>query len=223
VESYARRMPVGKDERYSFLRPDVLYLFQEKQRALVRLLATHARSPLDSLRVLEVGCGAGGNLSELIWLGFNPVNLTGNELLPERAALARRNLPSACRVLEGDATGLDLPDSSFDIVYQSVVFTSVLEPDVQDRLAACMWRWVRPGGGVLWYDFLFDNPWNSDVRGVPLSRIRALFPRGNIDVKRVTLAPPIGRFASKLNTFAYRLMNALPWLRTHVFCWIGKD
>ncbi len=21
-----------------------------------------------------------------------------------------------------------------------------------------MWRWVKPGGGVLWYDFTFDNP-----------------------------------------------------------------
>ena len=41
-----------------------------------------------------------------------------------------------------------------------------------------MWRWVRPGGGVLWYDFTFDNPRNPDVRGVPLARVRELFPHG---------------------------------------------
>ena len=50
---------------------------------------------LSQLRLLEVGCGAGGNLLELLRLGFAPEHLSGIELLPERLALARAVLPEA--------------------------------------------------------------------------------------------------------------------------------
>ena len=85
-----------------------------------------------------------------------------------------------------------------------------------------MWRWVRPGGAVLWYDFRLDNPRNTDVRAVPLRRLRALFAAGEIDARRVTLAPPIGRHVVRLHPAAWRLFNALPLLRTHVLAWVGK-
>lgn len=195
---------------------------QERQRALIRLLSQYAEAPVDELRVIEVGCGAGGNLLELITLGFNPENLMGNELLPARVALARRNLPAACVVAAGDALDLQLRDESCDIVYQSTVFTSLLDPGVRQGLATRMWRWVRPGGCVLWYDFVYDNPSNPDVRGVPLAEVRRLFPTGELHVRRVTLAPPISRRACRVHPFLYHVLNAIPALRTHVLCWIAK-
>jgi hypothetical protein len=45
------------------------------------LLAGHVTAPLGTLRVLEIGCGAGAS-ARVIGLGFNPENLIGNELLP---------------------------------------------------------------------------------------------------------------------------------------------
>jgi hypothetical protein len=85
-----------------------------------------------------------------------------------------------------------------------------------------MWRWVRPGGGVLWYDFTVDNPRNPDVRGVPLARVRALFPVGRVHARRVTLAPPIARVVTRLHPALYTLLNTLPPLRTHMLAWIAK-
>lgn len=219
AERYARRRESGI---YSMLRPEVWKSFQERQREILLLLRRHSRKPPEELQVLEIGCGTGSNLVELIRIGFNPANLVANELLPERAAAARVNLPSACRVIEGDATSLKLPEMSFDIVYQSTVFTSLLDPDFQQRLAACMWKWLRPGGGVLWYDFVYDNPSNPDVRGVPLKRVRELFPDGTLSFKRVTLAPPISRRVCRIHHRAYDIFNAVPLLRTHLLCWIGK-
>ena len=105
---------------------------------------------------------------------------------------------------------------------QSTVFTSLLDDAFQQRLAERMWRWVRPGGAVLWYDFSWDNPRNPDVRGVPLARVRALFPEGTVHARRVTLAPPIGRAVVRVHPAAWRLFNAVPWLRTHVLAWIAK-
>ncbi len=219
AERYARR---GGDERYNPLRADVWQTQQERQRALIALLVRHARQPLAELDVLEVGCGRGDNLLELLRLGFDPARLVANELLPERAAVARRRLPAAIKLLEGDALAQPLPEAGFDIVLQSTVFSSLLDDAFQQRLAAAMWRWLKPGGAVLWYDFTVNNPRNPDVRGVPLKRVAELFPGARIDARRVTLAPPIARQVVKLHPAAWRLCNALPLLRTHLLAWVDK-
>ena len=73
----------------------------------------------------------------------------------------------------GDATQAPVAPGSQDIVLQSTVFSSLLDDAFQQRLADTMWRWLKPGGAVLWYDFTVNNPRNPDVRGVPLARVRA--------------------------------------------------
>ena len=216
---YARR-DVGS--RYSLLRPDVWQMVQERQRAMLRLFVRLGFTDLSALRLLEVGCGSGGNLLELLRLGFSPANLSGVELLPGRFAAARVALPAALSLVEGDALQLTLPAASQDIVFVSTVFSSLLADAFQQRLADAMWRWVQPGGGVLWYDFTVDNPRNPDVRGVPLHRLRALFPQGRVQAQRVTLAPPIARAVTGVHPGLYPVFNALPMLRTHVLAWVGK-
>jgi SAM-dependent methyltransferase len=220
AERYARRS-AGHD-LYSPLRPEVLLARQERQRVMLDLLSRHAPQPLGRLRVLEVGCGIGSNLLELASLGFDASRLVGNELLPERAAAARRQLPAATALHEGDATQLPFDGDSFDLVYQSTVFSSLLDNGFQQRLANAMWRWVRPGGAVLWYDFTYNNPRNPDVRGIPLARVHALFPSACIDARRVTLAPPLSRSAARIHPAVCRVVSGLPLLRTHLLCWIGK-
>jgi SAM-dependent methyltransferase len=220
ADRYARRAAAG--DRYSPLKPDVWQTLQERQRAMLRLFARLGWHDLAALRVTEVGCGAGDNLLELLRLGFAPEHLTGIELLGDRHAQARHRLPAATTVHLGDATGVPIAPESQDIVLQSTVFSSLLDDAFQQRLADAMWRWVKPGGGVLWYDFTVDNPRNPDVRGVPLARLRALFPQGRIDRRRVTLAPPIARAVAPLHPSLYTLFNTLPALRTHVLAWIAK-
>jgi SAM-dependent methyltransferase len=219
AQRYARRN-VG--DRYSLLRPEVWQMVHERQRAMLGLFARHGITDLSALRLLEVGCGQGGNLLELLRLGFSPDRLSGIELLPERIAQARACLPAAVALHEGDAVQAPIADASQDIVFVATVFSSLLDDAFQQQLAAAMWRWVRPGGAVLWYDFTVDNPRNPDVRGVPLARLRALFPQGRIDRRRVTLAPPIARAVAPLHPSLYTLFNTLPALRTHVLAWIAK-
>ncbi len=220
AERYARRPAM--DPRYDPLRAEVWQTQQERQRCLIALLRHHVARPLSDLQVLEVGCGHGDNLLELIRLGFDPARLAGNELLPERLTAARHRLPAAVAMHPGDASTLPLDPGSLDVVLQSTVFSSLLDDDFQHRLAERMWDWLRPGGAVLWYDFTWDNPRNPDVRGMPLRRIRALFPKGTIDARRVSLAPPLARRVVRLHAGAYRWANSLPWLRTHLLCWIAK-
>lgn len=219
AERYARR-DVG--DRYNPLRAEIWQTRQDRQRALISLLRRHAPRPMAELDVLEVGCGSGDNLLELLQLGFDPARLVANELLPQRLADARRRLPGALALHGGDALALALPDAGFDIVLQSTVFTSLLDDDFQQKLADRMWRWLRPGGGVLWYDFTWDNPRNRDVRAVPQARVRELFPAGTVHSRRVTLAPPLARAVCRVHPSLYTVLNALPMLRTHLLAWIAK-
>jgi SAM-dependent methyltransferase len=204
------------------LNPSTWQTLQERQRVLLRLLSRRGVTDLGEIRLLEVGCGNGGNLLEFLRMGCAAENLIGLELLPERAARARRSLPAGVLVIPGDALRASVEPDSQDIVFQGVVFSSLLDDTFQQRLADAMWRWIKPGGALLWYDFVYDNPANGDVRGVPLKRIRELFPQGRIDVHRVTLAPPIARWVCLIHPSLYNIFNVLPLLRTHLLCWIEK-
>ncbi|CAM5783174.1 class I SAM-dependent methyltransferase [Rhizobacter fulvus] len=216
---YARR---GGPDRYAASRPDTWQSMQERQRALLRLFDRLGFDDLGALRLLEVGSGGGWNLLELLRLGFAPEHLSGAELLPERVAMARRLLPPGVTLFEGDALRMAVEPGSQDVVFASTVFSSLLDDAFQQLLADAMWRWVRPGGGVLWYDFTIDNPRNPDVRGMPLERVRALFPHGELQSRRVTLAPPIARAVTRVHPALYTLFNLLLPLRTHVLAWIAK-
>jgi SAM-dependent methyltransferase len=219
AERYARR---AGDDRHAPHQPAVQQLLAERQQAMRALLAEAGLHDLAALRLLEVGCGAGDNLRELIAMGFQPAHLAGIELLPDRLALARQALPAVVRLQGGDASVAPVASGSLDIVYASTVFSSLLDDAFQQRLAGAMWQWLKPGGAVLWYDFTVDNPRNRDVRGVPPPRLQALFPQGTIRARRVTLAPPLARLVCRVHPGLYPLVNRITPLRTHLLAWISK-
>jgi SAM-dependent methyltransferase len=220
-ERYRRRANTS-NQRYSVFCPDVQERVQERQRVMLRMLLEAGIGSLTHLDIFEVGCGTGNNLLELLMLGAAPERVVGNELLTERIAEARTRLPGSVRLIEGNALQLPFEEASFDLVLQFTVFSSLLDNAFQQQLADVMWRWVKPGGGVLWYDFTIDNPRNADVRGVPLARVRKLFPHGQFITRRVTLAPPLARLLCRVHPALYTCANTLPLLRTHLLCWIAK-
>jgi SAM-dependent methyltransferase len=219
AQRYARRAPA---DRYSLLQPDVWQTVQERQRAVLQLFKRRGLTEPAALRLLEVGCGAGGNLLEFLRMGCAPERLAGAELLPERFEQARAVLPPAVMLWPGDACELPVAPGSQDVVCQFTVFSSLLDDAFQQRLAEAMWSWVAPGGGVLWYDFTVNNPRNRDVRGVPLRRVEALFPQAQVWHRRLTLAPPLARAVCRLHPALYAVFNTLPPLRTHVLAWLEK-
>lgn len=216
--AYARRD--AGDPRYHPLNPAQLHALQERERVLATLLRRHGWADTATLTIAELGCGAGGNLLGLLRLGCRPERLTGVELLPERLRLARELLPPGLHLIPGDACAAGIAPASQDLVLMATVFSSVLDDALQQQLADTAWRWLRPGGALLGYDFAFDNPANPDVRGVPAARWRQLFPQAvDVDMRRLTLAPPLAR---RLPAWALPVFNALPLLRTHRFLHLRK-
>ena len=223
VEARYARRGSAPDWRYNAVNPSVWQSLQERERAVLRLWRRLGWTDLSHKRLVEVGCGTGTNLIDMLRHGFLAENLSGIELIESRWEAARQRLPAALHLACGDASRAALADASVDVVLQATVFSSLLDDAFQQRLADTLWRWVKPGGGVLWYDFTVDNPRNRDVRGVPLSRVRALFPQGRVRAWRVTLAPPIARAVTRLHPSLYTFFNLCPALRTHALAWISKS
>ena len=223
AEQYARRDAAVDAQRYSLFDAAALQAQQERLRAMRALWRRQGWAGLAGRSFTEVGCGSGGNLLDLLRLGADAQRLTGLELLPERVAAARACLPAAVRIELGDAAQAAVEPGSQDAVLAFTVFSSVLDDHQQQRLAAAMWAWVRPGGGVLCYDFAVGNPRNPDVRGVPPARVRQLFPGARLTLRRVTLAPPLARALAALHPAIVAPANELlPFLRTHRLVWATK-
>lgn len=218
TERYERRRTLNKDNPGD---PHIISILSEKNKTLNKWIKLLPDDP-DKLKLIEIGCGNGNNLLQLIKIGFNPLNLTANELLEDRVKAAKKNLPASIKLYSGNALELNLPVERFDVVYQSMVFSSILNKEFRFSLAKKMWEWVKPGGGILWYDFIYNNPFNKDVNGIPFKEIKQLFPEGKITRWKITLAPPLARKVCKINPVLYDIFNIIPLFRTHLFCWIKK-
>jgi SAM-dependent methyltransferase len=219
---YARRaQDPDLSERYSPFRPDVQFTMQTRERALLRLLLREGYHPLGQRDLLEVGCGGGGVLLDLIRWGAVPARLHGCDLLSDRIDSARQRLPSSTLLAVADGGALPYPAARFDLVLQFTVLTSVLDGPLRQRIVQEMWRVLRPGGAVLSYDFRFQGR-NPAVRAVHPREMRELFPEGEFIHQRVTLAPPIARRLARFSRLACDLLHVIPWLRTHDLVLVRK-
>jgi SAM-dependent methyltransferase len=209
--------------RYSLFKEENLLTHLDLQGEILRLFTRFQRTSLETEKILEVGCGRGYWLRQLIQWGAQPENLSGIDLMPDRLQDAIKLCPPQVSLTCGDASRLDFPDGSFSMVLQFTVFTSILDDVMKKQIAAEISRALKPGGALLWYDYFVSNPSNPNVRGVSRREIVRLFPGFSIFLKRVTLAPPITRVVAPVSTAVYRLLSSLPQLRTHYLGFLQKQ
>ena len=200
-----------------------LFIIQEREQCLLTLLKRHDLVPLNTKKILEVGCGTGYWLREFIKWGARPENITGIDLLDDRIAEARYLCPEAVGILHGNAAELAFSDATFDLVVQFTVFTSVLDSIMKQQMASEMLRVVKDDGLILWYDYHVNNPWNPDVRGVKRQEISQLFPGCRMKLQRITLVPPLVRLLAPYSWLACYVLGKIPWLCTHYIGLISKN
>lgn len=202
-------------------------LDRERRRILTEYRRRAAELPRDLYArrgeaCLEVGYGSLGWLADLLSWGLREADLHGIELDADRAAVAREALPDAdLRV--GDAAELPWPDGSFRLVIASTVFTSILDRQVRQKVAGEIVRVLAPEGALVWYDFAVDNPRNPNVRRVTRRELATLFPTLRGPVRSVTLAPFLARAVAPHSWAVATLLEAVPFLRTHLVAVLGRE
>ena len=159
---------------------DSLYqknLINEQEKEFKSIIKNRFQLSMNKLKFIEIGAGTGINNDFVKRIGFSDINVFANEINPGRIKILRKRF-SEINVIEGDALDLSYK-ASFDIVMQSNVFTSIPDEKVRLLLAKKMFSMLLDGGIILWYDFIFDNLRNPDVRKVTKNDIIKVFPQAN--------------------------------------------
>lgn len=187
--------------------------YMQSERELIYLeLINSGFLEKENIKIIEIGAGNGTNLFFFLKHGIKPDNIYANELLEDRIENLKKKFPCST-IIPGDASQLNY-NNEFDIVFQSTVFTSILNDDLKKSIASKMWKMKKEGGIILWYDFIYNNPSNKDVKGIKKSHLNELFPYAKgIEIHKVTLAPFIGR---KVGKYYFLINSIFPFLRTHI-------
>ena len=98
----------------------------------------------DGASVLDIGCGAGVPITQLLAKRFV---VTGVDISKEMIRLARANVPRA-RFVQSDITSVEFDDSTFDAV---VAFFSLFHIPREDQphLFRRIRNWLKPGGYLM--------------------------------------------------------------------------
>lgn len=210
-ENYLDSLKNSRDGRNDLgHNPEVLFQSFAFEKSIIRSL--YPIPDLSILKVLDVGCGEGGSLLNLIRLGFKPDNLSGIDILSERIKKAQVNLPNT-RFITGDAANMPFPDNNFDLVMESTMFIQLKNDELCRLIADEMIRVTKKDGFILLIDWRYSKPWNKRYRGLSLKRVKTLFGVGSetkiITKKNGALVPPIGRFCSKYSSSLYFIIQSV--------------
>jgi SAM-dependent methyltransferase len=208
--------------RPDWFRPEIVSRQAARSRVLAGLLARTVGRDLSAVRVLDVGCGSGGFLRQLIDWGATPSHLAGTELQQDRLEHARLHTAPGVRWHLGRLDAF--PDNGVDLVSAHAVFSSLPDEDTRRELAAEMWRVLKPGGWTMIFDVRYSHPRNTAVRKVSEVELLRFWPTEQRHYRTLVLAPPLGRAMARLPWLLPELLGALvPLLRSHFIYMARKE
>jgi len=201
---------------------EILYIYNltcERERCYTKLLYKHFDQDLSNISFLEVGAGFGNNLHFFLKSGLSPTQITANELIEKRLNVINQIFPNIT-IIPGNALEINSNIKKYDLILVSTVFTSILDDEYKKILAEKILSLLNEKGMIIFYDFIFNNPMNRDVKGIKIKEVKKLFNQaGKIKIKKVTIAPPVGRVLGRY----YNIINSLcPFLRSHIIAIIYK-
>jgi len=216
---YADRAKSGKGSKYSWHTPHAGYRQSIKFRMFSKALKYSFDNNLSNVKALDIGCGTGGFLRQLIEWGGSPPHLIGVDFIDTRLEMAKKMSPSDVSWHLGVLNS----KKEFNLVSAHTVFSSILDDSARQSLADQMWKQVCKGGWIMIFDFRYNNPSNPDVRKVTLRELKKWWPDDNHFILIDMLAPPIARYLVGKNYFFAELLTMIfPFLRSHFVYMVQK-
>jgi ubiquinone/menaquinone biosynthesis C-methylase UbiE len=208
-------------DRYTLSNPGNAFNYRQLYAIVEDSLRSHAGGrSLSDMVCLDIGSGSGFWAWQLTKMGVAEEKCTATDLLMWRLQEGVRQKYQTPRVC-CSADRLPFLDNSIDIVSQFTLFTSLLDDSVRSRTANEIARVLHPDGVCLWYDFRYNNPKNPHTRAIGRSELRSLFSGWPIQIRTLTLLPPLARKIPAPLGFLLKSLRGVPMLRSHLFAIIG--
>lgn len=209
-----RQIRLKDSGNYSTMNLTYLFMIQQRQRETITLMRKIGIRSLSQMRILEIGCGHGDVLYDIMYHRIDSKHLYGVEVLSNRLVTAKQRFPGVNLVL-ADGQKLPYAENQFDLVVQHTVLSSILDSNIKAHIAREMLRVVKDTDGViLWYDFWL-NPTNPETKGIRKDEIKRLFPDCKYIFRRITLAPPLSRKLIPISWGLGLFLEKLIVLNTH--------
>ncbi len=209
---YLKALEEQEEDRQSLLRNPSVDL--QSFAAYWALLKSFRRyySKSENETFLEVGCGNGGTLLQLVSWGFSPSMLCGIDVLEDRVSEAKSRLPAAA-LYRADAQKMNFKTGEFKITFSNGLFIQIVDSKVRAKIAEEMIRVTAPGGLIFLSDWKFSKPGNKNYRGLTRKDILEFWKAGIetdfLGYERGALLPPLGRALSKHIPSIYFLVQKL--------------
>jgi SAM-dependent methyltransferase len=118
-QRHGKNIVAGDDDPY--------YLYKRKK--FLRLLH---ELPLQNRNVLEIGCGPGGNLVEV--MQHNPKKLYAVDISDKMIAIAKQSTAGKADIVKTNGADLPFEDRQFDLTFSSTVLQHITGEDILEKL-----------------------------------------------------------------------------------------
>jgi len=214
-ESYKKiHSPLGISSYYQHaLKKHLLFLFREM-----------GLTSLSGLKILDIGIGKGSNIPDFYKFGIDAKHLYGLDILVERLKYLRR-LYTDLYLINSDAVQAPIKSKSFDLVFQFVVFSSILDNSVCKAVSSEMLRVLKDDGIIVWYDSYGGKKMSEHTRSYSEKDIKNFFPECSMEFKRII---PHSQLSFRLAKYEHGWLaldiieNIFPFLNCMQLCVIRK-
>lgn len=205
--------------RYSLANRGNRYNHDQMLTCIKQLLAD-SKINVASTNWLDLGSGEMTLFDDLTDLGFDASKSIASDILFWRLQQGRTK-GRKHNAITASACQLPFSDNSFDLVSQFTMMTSILDPILKKEIANDIFRVLKPGGYLLWYDFRVNNPGNRSTRAIGRKELQTLFGPHEMKIIKTTLLPPLARKIGPVSDRLLKFLNIFPMLRTHYLALIG--
>jgi len=219
------------ENTYTTLRDDILIFKQDTEKRLVKIIRESFNGDIKKLTVLEVGTGWGQRFRSFLDMGFESSNLYGIDLLQNFIESARKwsgDLNFIC----GDAQNLPYENDSFDIVFQCVAFSSIIDRNIIKNICSEMIRVVKDDGIIIWIDFGIKGQkkyyeGTQYLQSIELNEIKSFFPDCNMKFENKIYLKPffwkICNHKDKYNKILYKFFSNFNLCKSHYVIVLKKN
>lgn len=149
------------NNRYSLINPIGFYSNQKIREVFYKIFNHFRKNGVDitKLKILDVGCGAGGHSRFMAELLGNPSNINGIDLSSVRIENAKKMNPAISYKIE-DLLNLNV-SSEYDIITAIVVFLHFTSPNEVTTALQRIYSALKPNGFFIWYEIYARDHFNT--------------------------------------------------------------